>query len=412
MPGPALTRARKVFGVTLTLTVAPGFTRWARSVMLGRGEREAAAMATGFFWDERCFWHAGGNYSFMAEATGLVQPGGGLPESPETKRRVKNLLEVSGLWSDLATGGAEPATEEELRRVHPADFLAEFRALSDAGGGETGLRAPYGRGGYEIAALSAGLARTALITVLEGRLDTAYALSRPPGHHCLPDWQNGFCLLANIAIAIEAALAGGKAGRVAVLDWDVHHGNGTEAIFYDRADVLTISLHQERNYPLDTGAFAARGDGAGDGFNLNIPLPPGTGHRGYLLALERLALPAIRAFAPDVIVVASGFDAGAFDPLGRMLATQDTFRRMTQAVMELARDICGGRAVMVHEGGYSEMHVPFLAHAVLEEMSGSEIRAPDPFAETLAKRQPGATFDAHVEGLIGEMAAALVEGTA
>lgn len=366
-------------------------------------------MATGFFWDERCFWHSGGNYSFMAPVGGLVQPSaaGGLPENPETKRRLKNLLDVTGLWAELETCGAAPASEEDLRRVHPAAFLEEFRAVAAAGGGETGLRAPYGPDGYEIAALSAGLAKGALFSVLEGAMANAYALSRPPGHHCLPDWQNGFCLLANIAIAIEAALAEDKAGRIAVLDWDVHHGNGTEAIFYDRADVLTVSLHQERNYPMDTGDFADRGDGDGAGANVNVPLPPGTGHAGYLAAMEQIALPAIRRFQPDAIVVACGFDAGAFDPLGRMLATQETFREMTRAVMELAAHICDGRLVMVHEGGYSEFHVPFLGHAVMEELSGSAIRAVDPFADTLAKRQPAAGFDRYVEGLLREMAEAI-----
>ena len=366
-------------------------------------------MKTGFFWDERCFWHSGGNYSFMAPAGGLVQPsaGSGLPENPETKRRLKNLAEVTGLWSEMSTRGAPPASEEELRRVHPEAFLAEFRAISDAGGGETGLRAPYGPGGYEIAALSAGLAVGALRAVLDGEVANAYALSRPPGHHCLPEWQNGFCLLANIAVAVEAALAEGLAGRVAVLDWDVHHGNGTEAIFYERGEVLTVSIHQERNYPLDTGAFEARGEGPGRGLNLNVPLPPGTGHRGYLMALERMALPVIRAFRPDAIVVACGYDAGAFDPLGRMLATQETFRAMTRATMELAREVCGGRLVLVHEGGYSETHVPFLGHAVLEALTGSAIRAPDPFADTLEKRQPGAAFDAWLESRLAEMEAAL-----
>ena len=111
------------------------------------------------------------------------------------------------------------------------------------------------------------------------------------------------------------------AGRIAVVDWDVHHGNGTEAIYYDRADVLTISLHQDRNHPTDTGAVADRGSGAGAGFNMNIPLAPGTGHRGYLAAMDRLVLPAVEAFAPDAIIVACGFDAAAIDPLGRMLAT-------------------------------------------------------------------------------------------
>ena len=366
-------------------------------------------MATGFFWDERCFWHSGGNYMFMAPVGGLVQPptSGGLPENPETKRRLKNLLEVSGLWSEMAASGAEAATAEDLRRVHPKAFLSEFRSIAKAGGGETGMRAPYGPDGYDIAAVSAGLARGALFSVLDGNTRNAYALSRPPGHHCLPEWQNGFCLLANIAIAVEAALAEGKAEKIAVLDWDVHHGNGTEAIFYGRNDVLTVSLHQERNYPMDTGDFEARGEGRGTGSNLNVPLPPGGGHAAYLQAMERLALPAIRAFQPDVIIVACGFDAGAFDPLSRMLATQETFREMTRMTMELADDVCGGKLVMAHEGGYSEFHVPFLGHAVLEEMSGSAIRAIDPFADTLAKRQPGPAFSGWIESQIEEMRQAL-----
>ena len=365
-------------------------------------------MATGFFYDEQCFWHAGGNYAFMAPVGGLVQPTmGGLPENPETKRRLKNLLEVTGLLDVLEVSGAPVATEEDILRVHPAAFVETFKATAAAGGGETGLRAPYGPDGFRLASVSAGLAVGALEAVLQGSVQNAYALSRPPGHHCLPDWQNGFCLLANIAIAIEAAQAKGLAGRVAVLDWDVHHGNGTEAIFYDRPDVLTVSVHQEQNYPLDTGDFADRGEGDGEGFNLNIPLPPGTGHIGYLAALERLALPAIRAFQPDVIVIACGFDAGAFDPLGRMLCTCDTFRAMTRAVMDLAGGVCQGRLVMVHEGGYSEVHVPFLGHAVIDEMAGAGIEAPDPFAAALAARQPSPAFDAYVGGLIGDMAGAL-----
>lgn len=361
-------------------------------------------MTTGFFWDERCFWHGGGNYAFTLPAGGLVQPGGGLPEGPETKRRLKNLLDATGLIGALDARGAAPARLDELRRVHPESYLARFRELSETGGGELGPRAPFGRGGFEIAALSAGLARTALLDVLEGRLANAYALSRPPGHHCLPDLPNGFCLLANIPVAVEAALAAGLAGRIAVLDWDVHHGNGHEAIFYRRSDVLTISLHQERNYPLDTGGAEARGEGAGEGLNINVPLPPGTGHRGYIEAMERIALPALARFRPDAIVVACGFDAAAIDPLGRMLASAATFRAMTAMTMAAAADLCGGRLVLVHEGGYSEVYVPFCGHAVIEELSGSAIHAADPLAATLAARQPGPGFDAFVSGLIGDMA--------
>lgn len=235
-------------------------------------------MTTAFFSDERCFWHGGGNYAFVLPVEGLVQPiFGGLPENPETKRRLKNLMEVTGLMGSLDCRSAAPASREALLRVHPAAYLDAFKAASDAGGGELGLRTPFGKGGYEIAALSAGLATEALRAVVTGEVQNAYALSRPPGHHALPDWPNGFCLINNIAVAIRAAQAEGHVRRVAVVDWDVHHGNGTEAIFYDDPDVLTISLHQERNYPLDSGASEDRGHAAGLGFNINLPLPPGLG---------------------------------------------------------------------------------------------------------------------------------------
>lgn len=363
-------------------------------------------MTTGFFFDEKCFWHSGGNYALTLPVGDLVQPlaAGGLPESPETKRRLKNLMDVTGLSSELDMRSAPPATHDMLSRVHPAAFLKQFKEVSDAGGGEIGLRTPFGKGGYEIAALSAGLAVAAVQAVATGDLDNAYALSRPPGHHCLPDWPNGFCLLANIAIAIQAAQAQGLTKRVAVLDWDVHHGNGTEAIFYSRKDVLTLSLHQEHNYPLDTGDVVDRGTGDGLGHNINIPLPPGAGHNTYLQAMQRIVLPALADFKPDLIIVACGYDAAAFDPLSRMLATAETFRIMTQQVMEAANSLCDGKLVLVHEGGYSEAYVPFCGHAVIEQLSGSATRAPDPMASALTARQPNARIEAFYEELIDEMA--------
>ncbi len=363
-------------------------------------------MATGFFWDEKCFWHAGGNYAFTLPVGGLVQPqaAGGLPENPETKRRLKNLMDVTGLTAELMTQSAPPASHADLLRVHPEGYLTEFKRLSDAGGGELGRRTPFAAGGYEIATLSAGLALAAVDSVLSGRLDNAYALSRPPGHHCLPDFPNGFCPLANIAIAIETAKARHGLGRVAVLDWDVHHGNGTEAIFYDRSDVLTISVHQEGNYPLDTGDIGDRGRGAGTGFNLNVPLPAGAGDTAYFAVMDEIVRPALEQFRPELIVVACGFDAAACDPLARMLVTADGFRQMTRRIKQAAADLCDGRLVLVHEGGYSEIYVPFCGHATIEELSGSTTTAPDPLAETFAIRQPSARFDAFLRDVVREAA--------
>ncbi|MEQ8664195.1 MAG: class II histone deacetylase [Rhodospirillales bacterium] len=357
---------------------------------------------TGFLSDERCFWHAGGSFAFLTPVGGMVQPlvAGGLPEAPETKRRLKNLVAVSGLASELACTGAPSATRDDLLRVHPASYLDAFKALSDQGGGEIGLRAPFGPGGFEIAALSAGLVVEAVRRVAAGELRNAYALSRPPGHHCLPDWPNGFCLLNNCAVAVETAIAAGQAERVAIVDWDVHHGNGTEAVFWDRPDVLTISIHQERNYPLDTGEVEATGGEGAEGANVNIPLLPGAGHKAHLEVMDRIVLPKLRRFEPDLVVVACGFDGAGVDPLSRLLCSAETYRQMTLRLM----DLTGGKLVCAHEGGYSEMYVPFCGHAVLEAMSGTEIRLDDPLGPRLAGQQPNARFDALQSEMIGEMA--------
>ena len=366
-------------------------------------------MTTGFFFDERCFWHAGGNYAFTMHIGGLVQPlaSGGIPENPETKRRLKNLMDVTGLSAELACQGAAPATRAMLERVHPTSYLDAFKALSDAGGGEIGHHAPFAQGGYEIAAVSAGLAVGAVDAVATGALENAYALSRPPGHHCEPDAPKGFCLLANIAIAIEAAKAKGLVNRVAVLDWDVHHGNGTEAIFYGRDDVLTISLHQEGNYPATSGALADRGTGAGTGYNINLPMHAGSGHHAYLHAMDRVVIPALEAYKPDMIIVACGYDAAVVDPLARMQAMAETFGALTQKIKDTAARLCEGKLVLVHEGGYSEVYVPFCGHAALTALSGSSITAPDPMAAGLWPRQPSPAFDAFLRQSIDDMAGQL-----
>jgi len=340
---------------------------------------------TAFVWNEKCFWHFGGNYAHLAPVGGLVQPmvAGGLPEAPETKRRLKNLMDITGLSNELDLTSGNAASVDDILRVHPKHYVDKFKSLSDAGGGEIGLRTPFGPGAFEIAALSAGLVSIATEIVARGEAQNAYALSRPPGHHCLPDWPNGFCLLANIAIAIESTFAKGLAKKIAVVDWDVHHGNGSEAIFLNRDDVLTISIHQDRCYPHDTGMTDVAGEGVGKGYNMNIPLPPGCGHNAYLQVMEQLVIPKLKEFDADIVIIACGFDASGFDPLARMMCSAQTYRLMTRQIM----DITDGRLVAAHEGGYSELYIPFCGHAMLEEMSGSQIRAEDPLYERINGQQ-------------------------
>lgn len=349
---------------------------------------------TAFFHDEKCLWHSGKPHALIFQVGGWVQPptGSAYAESPDSKRRLKSLIDVSGLASALHVTTAPMAEQPDLLRVHPADYLARFAELSAAEGGDIGFEASFGPGGYDIARLSAGLAIAAVDSVLSGSFRNAYALSRPPGHHCLPDRGMGFCLLANIAIAVERAIAEHKLSRTAIIDWDVHHGNGTEAIFYQRPDVFTISLHQDRCFPVDSGKLGDRGTGRGNGYNLNVPLLPGGGHQSYVDAMEMVVLPALRGYRPELIVVACGYDANGFDPLARMMAHSETYRWLMQSTMQVADEVCDGKLAVVHEGGYSEAYVPFCGHALIEALSGRRTEVADPALALLAGAQPGSEF--------------------
>ena len=364
--------------------------------------------STAFYFDERTLWHVpGGLHALFLPVGGWVQSmaGSGMAESPDSKRRIKSLMDVSGLTDRLDVRTAAMATDEDLLRIHPSSYLQDFKRLSDAGGGDLGDTSPFGPGSYEIAKLSAGLAKAAMDSVLRGEHANAFSMSRPPGHHCLREHSMGFCLLNNIAIAIEAMKAGHGIGRVAVIDWDVHHGNGTQQIFYDRPDVLTLSLHQEGCFPPGYSGAKDRGEGAGLGYNVNIPLLPGGGHASYLYAFERMVVPVIDRFRPELIVVASGLDANGVDPLARMQLYPESFRAMTAQVKALADRHCGGKLVVVHEGGYAEACVPFCGLAVIEELSGHRTEVQDPFSDFFALQQPSARFMALQRELIDEMAA-------
>ena len=194
--------------------------------------------------------------------------------------------------------------------------------------------------------------------------------------------RQGFCLYNNIGVAILEAQAQKLVERVAVVDWDVHHGNGTQQAFYDDPDVLTISLHQEMLYPVNLGTLEEQGEGAGLGFNINVPLPAGCGGGAYELAMNEVVEPALRSFKPDLIVVACGYDAAYFDPLSHMLLISTHFRSMTQQVMRLADELCGGRLAFSHEGGYSEFYVPFCGAAVIETLAGINSAIEDPYEGT------------------------------
>ena len=274
------------------------------------------------------------------------------PGHPERVGRGEVLLSVA---ADLRAAGAEVVeprrvTDDELLRVHDGAYLTLLR--------ETAGRAVAldpdtftSPETYEVARLAAGAAAGAVDAVLDGGTGTrAIALVRPPGHHAERARAMGFCFFNNIAVAAAHARARGVA-RVAIVDYDVHHGNGTQASFYDDPNVLFISSHQYPYYP-GTGAAGDTGTGRGRGFTVNLPLSAGAGDADYERVFREVAFPVLRQFAPELILISAGFDAHADDPLGGMRLSAGEFVRLTAAIGTIADDCCRGRVVALTEGGY------------------------------------------------------------
>lgn len=355
-------------------------------------------MATGWNFHELYLWHDTGNAATIFPAGLTIEPGEHA-ENAATKRRFKNLMEVSGLVEQLTPIRATAATEDDLALFHTPEYIARIKALSADRGGDASYLTPFGPGSFEIACLTVGGTFAVIDAVATGAIQNGYALVRPPGHHAERDRGMGFCLFGNVPIAIMKARATKTVDRVAVVDWDVHHGNGTQQAFYDSADVLTISLHQDGLYPLNSGTVAERGEGAGEGFNINVPLPAGCGAGAYAAAFERIVVPALRAFKPDMIVVCSGFDASAADPLGRMMLHSAAYRELTATLMAVADELCGGKIAMSHEGGYSASYVPYCGLAVMEQLSGIRTAIDDPFLSNFSA-YPGHDLQPHQEAAI------------
>eukprot|EP00038_Savillea_parva_P012857 m.207373 g.207373 ORF g.207373 m.207373 type:complete len:406 (-) comp23713_c0_seq1:58-1275(-) len=336
----------------------------------------------GYVCDELFWWHDpgapfSGITNFFPPLT--VQPGVGHWEDVDTKRRMHSLLHVSGIADHLTRIAPRRATHEEVAAVHDPAYMDTVRRLSEDKGGELGDVATMGPGGLRIVETSAGGVIEACTAVWDGKVDCAYALVRPPGHHAERDRGMGFCIYNNVAIAVRALQQRGAA-RVAVVDYDVHHGNGTEQAFWSDPSVLFMSLHQDNNYPPDSGGMDQTGDpDKAPGANINVPLPPGSGTGAYEYSMTRIVRPALRRFKPDFIVVSSGFDASYVDPLSAMMLSSEDFRFMATMLLDLAAELCHGRVVFAHEGGYSKEYVPFCGLAVVEALVGIRTETADPF---------------------------------
>ncbi|MFC6233996.1 class II histone deacetylase [Leucobacter soli] len=324
-------------------------------------------------WDTQYGWVDTGTGGLSpADATKLLQPIAHPFAHPDTKRRLHELISASGLLKHLEPIEAGLASEEDILRVHDRAHFDRIVAESawpkggDAGDGHS----PFGKGGHQIAMLAAGGAIAAARAVVEGSVKNAYALVNPPGHHAERDRGMGFCIFNNAAIAASYAREVLGVQKVAIVDWDVHHGNGAERIFWKRSDVLNVSVHQENCFPAYSGPVTSRGEGEGFGYSVNIPLPPGGGNAVYEYAFRTVVIPALRAFQPDLIIAASGYDASMMDPLARMMVRSDGYENIAQQMLDVADEVCGGRLVLVQEGGYSPYYVPFCGLKVVERMAG------------------------------------------
>ncbi len=272
---------------------------------------------------------------------------------------------------------APRATDEQLLRVHPPAYVERVREMS-ARSAPFDLDTPTSPGSYEAAARAAGGACALVEALLQGGERTGFSVLRPPGHHAEPERAMGFCLFATMAIAGRHALDALGADRVLVLDWDVHHGNGTNTIFHESPEVLFASIHQYPFWP-GTGALGDVGSGAGEGYSFNLPVPAGTGEPAFLSLVEHVVAPAARRYRPDLIMISAGFDAHREDPLGGLALETGSFGALARQVRALGEEL-GAPVGAVLEGGYD---LRALAESVAETMSGLAGDEPAPQVERL-----------------------------
>jgi acetoin utilization deacetylase AcuC-like enzyme len=289
------------------------------------------------------------------------------PENPGRLEAIRARLDTEGLAARCHSVPAREASLEELTRVHTERHVAAIGSTEGGGFRQLDPDTYVSAGSALAARLAAGGLVDLAREVATGRLDGGLALVRPPGHHAEADRAMGFCLFNNVAVAARALQESGLAERILIVDWDLHHGNGTQNTFWEDPSVLYFSTHQFPFYP-GTGAIDETGAGAGRGFTINVPWPGGMGDAEYTAAFDRVLLPAARAFSPDLVLVSAGFDAADGDPLGSMRLSPAGYARLTARLKTLAR----GRVVLALEGGYELEAIARSATACLRVLLGDE----------------------------------------
>ncbi|TDJ67482.1 MAG: class II histone deacetylase [Proteobacteria bacterium] len=335
------------------------------------------------FFDERIFDHDTDHGFFDGNASPYLPVAERHPENAERVRNMHGILANGPIKDHIDWHDAPVASEAAMGLFHDDAYLKELAALAADRKHWCTSTTPFGPGSYDAVRVSAGLAVGAAEHVWLGKGKIAYALCRPPGHHAQPARTDGYCFVNNIGVAIEVLRAKGLR-RAAVIDWDVHHGNGTQAGFYADPDILTISMHMDHgawgdSHP-QTGAADEVGIDAGKGANLNIPLPYGSGDSAHFRAFDEIITPAVQAFRPQVLVVAAGQDANQFDPNGRQNVTMAGFHGLGLRARKLAAELTDGKLVLVQEGGYSISYAAYCLHATLEGVLGLRSSLDDPIA--------------------------------
>nr|MBC7244486.1 histone deacetylase [Chloroflexota bacterium] len=300
-------------------------------------------------------------------------------EHPENSRRLEYImrhLQEAGFLERMQNLPARDATLEELAAVHHPGYIAHIRATSEGRAGWLDADTYIGPYSYAAALRAAGGVLRAVEAVLEGEIGNAFALVRPPGHHAISNRAMGFCLFNNIAIAARYALQKYKLDRVLIVDFDLHHGNGTQDAFYEEPRVLYFSTHQYPYYP-GTGHWQETGRGAGLGYTVNVPLPSGVGDAGYQRIFDEILLPIARRYQPQLILVSAGYDAHWMDPLGMMLLSVRGYANLVRVLVALARELCEDRLVVTLEGGYNLEALALSVAATFSMLLGDE-QAHDP----------------------------------
>jgi acetoin utilization deacetylase AcuC-like enzyme len=279
--------------------------------------------------------------------------GAGHPERPERLTAIVERLERSGLMERLDRLKPAPASLEWITTVHTPEYVDHGRKSCEAGTGYVDSPdAPASRDSYEVALNAVGGVQVAIDAVMQGRVSNAFCAVRPPGHHALKDKAMGFCLFNNVAIGARYIQKKHKLSKVLIVDWDVHHGNGTQAAFYDDPSIFYFSVHQSPLYP-GTGSAEEKGQGRGLGFTRNVPLPAGSGDAEYKEAFVEQLEPAAASFKPDFVLISAGFDSAEGDLLGSMKLTPEGYAELTRIVKRIAERYSHGRLVSVLEGGYN-----------------------------------------------------------